>query len=232
MFLHAQTSRSHKSKYPRGHNEDSGGVTLTPRKPSKSQFSNTLAAPARQSCERPSLSDHDELQEPILQRNPMKSFVQPEKETDNEYKNEADDDFRPSSQQPFQPAHHDLEENPFDEDEDAFISNYQSDPKRSRRYTSLEKKSIDLEILKEKNQNLELRHEMKHARSFSGPEESSIPTRSRSIQQPKKKEIYHSTYYSNFCSFCHQIESGFESWTPNERYQGAKQFLAIEEVDS
>ena len=162
----------------------------------------------------------------------MKLSVQPERETDDEYENEADDDFRPSSQQPSQPAHHGLDENPFDEDEDAFISDYQSDSKPSRRHTSLEEKRIDLEMLKEKNRNLELRHAMKRARTFSGPEESSIPTRSRSIKRPKKEEIYHSTDYANFRSFCHQIESGSEGWTPNERYKEAKRLLAIEEVDS
>ncbi len=140
----------------------------------------------------------------------MKLSVQPEKETDDEYENEADDDFRPSSQQPSQPAHHGLEENLFDEDEDAFISNYQSDSKPSSRHTSLDKKQIDLEMRKEKNRNLELRHAMKHARTFSGSEESSIHTRSRSIKRPKKEEIYHSTDYANFRSFCHQIESGSE----------------------
>ena len=96
----------------------------------------------------------------------MKLSVQPERETDDEYENEADDDFRPSSQQPSQPAHHGLDENPFDEDEDAFISDYQSDSKPSKRHTSLEEKRIDLEMLKKKNQNLELRHAMKHARTF------------------------------------------------------------------
>ncbi len=55
----------------------------------------------------------------------MKLSVQPERETNHGYENEADDDFRPSSQQPSQPAHHGLDENPFDEDENAFINNYQ-----------------------------------------------------------------------------------------------------------
>ncbi len=59
----------------------------------------------------------------------MKLSVQPERETDEEYKNGADDNFRPSPQQPFQPAHHGLEENSFNEDKDAFISDYQSGPK-------------------------------------------------------------------------------------------------------
>ncbi len=96
--------------------------------------------------------------------------------------NEIDNDFCPSSQQLFQPAHHGLEENSVDEDKDAFISNYQSDPKPSRRHTSLEEKQIDLEMLKKKNRNLELRHAMKHALTFSGPEESSIPMRHRLIK--------------------------------------------------
>ncbi len=210
MFSHTQTSRSHKSKNPRGHDEDSDGVTLTPRNPSKPLSLNTLAAPARQSCKPLSSSDHDELQEPILQRTPMKPSVQPEREIEEEYENGADDDFRSSSQQPFQPAHHSLEENSFDEYEDAFISDYQSDPKPSRRHTSLEEKRIDLEMLKEKNRNLELWHGMKHSRTFSGPEESSILMQSRSIKRPIKEEIYHSTDYANFRSFCHQIESGSE----------------------
>ncbi len=162
----------------------------------------------------------------------MKLSVQPERETDDEYENEADDEFRPSSQQSSQPAHHGLEENLFDEDEDAFISNYQSDPKPSRCYTFLEEKQIDLEMLKEKNRNLELRYAMKRARTISGPEESFIPTRSRSIKQPKKEEIYHSIDYVNFCSFCHQIESDSKGWAPNERYKEAKRLLAIDEVDS
>ncbi len=108
----------------------------------------------------------------------MKRSVQSERKTDNEYENKADDDFRPSSQKLSQPAYPGLEENPFDEDEDAFISNYQSDSKPSKRHTSLEEKRIDLEMLKEKNRNLELRHAMKSARIFSGPKESFIPTRS------------------------------------------------------
>ncbi len=45
--------------------------------------------------------DRDELQEPTLQRPPMKPFVQSENKTDNEYENEADDDFISSSQQLF-----------------------------------------------------------------------------------------------------------------------------------
>ena len=162
----------------------------------------------------------------------MKRSVQPERETDNKCENEADHDFCPSFQQPFQPAHHGLEENPFDEDKDAFISNYQSDIKPSRHHTSLETKRIDLEMLKEKNQNLKLRHAMKRTRTFFGPEESFIPMRSRSIKRSQKEETYHSTDYSNFRSFCHQIESGSESWTPSKRYKKAKRLLAIEEVDS
>ncbi len=87
-------------------------------------------------------------------------------------------------------------------------------------------------MLKEKNWNLELWHAMKPARTFSGLEESSIPTQSRSIKRLKKEEIYHSTDYLNFRSFCHQIESSSESWTPNKKYKEAKRLLAIEEVDS
>ncbi len=98
----------------------------------------------------------------------MKLSAQPERETDDEYVNEADDDFRPSLYQSSQPAHGGLEENPLDKDKDASISNDQSDPKLSRRHTSLEEKQIDLEMLKEKNRNLELRHSMKRARIFSG----------------------------------------------------------------
>ena len=52
------------------------------------------------------------------------------------------------------------------------------------------------------------------------------------IKQPKKDEIYHSTDYANFRSFCYQIESSSEGWTPNERYKEAQRLLAIEEVDS
>ncbi len=185
-------------------------MTLTPRNQSKPQPLSTLAAPARQSRELLSSSDRDELQEPTLQRTLIKPSVQPKRETDNEYENEVDDDFRPSSQQPFQPAYYGQEENPFNEDEDAFISDYQSDPQPSRRHTSLEEKRIGLKMLKEKNRNLELRHAMKRTRTFSGPEESSIPMRSRSIKRPKKEETYHSTDYANFRSFCHQIESGSE----------------------
>ncbi len=96
----------------------------------------------------------------------------------------------------------------------------------------MEEKRINLEMLKEKNRNLELQHAMKRARTFSGPEESSIPMLSRSIMRHKKEEIYHSTDYANFCSFCHQIESGSEGWTRNERYKEAKRLRAIEEVDS
>ncbi len=232
MSSHAQTSCSHKSKNLRGHDEDSGGVTLTSRNPSKPQSSKTLSAPARQSRKPPSSSDRDELQEPTLQKTPIKLSVQPERENDEEYKNGADDDFRLSSQPLFQPANHSLEESFFDDDEDAFISDYQSDSKPSRRHTSLEEKQIDLKMLKEKNQNLELQHTMKLIHIFSGPEKSYIPIPSRSIKRPKKEEIYHSTDYGNFHSFCHQIESGLESWSPNERYKKAKRLLGIEEVDS
>ena len=162
----------------------------------------------------------------------MKFFIQPERETNDEYGNEADDDFCPSPQQPFQPANHGLEKNLFDKDKDVFIRNYQSDPKPSRRHTFLEEKRIDLKILKKKNWNLELRHTMKHGRTFSGPEESFIPTQSRSINRPKKEEIYHSIDYTNFCSFSHQIKSSSESTTPNKKYKEANRLLAIEKVDS
>ena len=96
MFSHAQTSPSHKSKNPRWHDEDSSGITLTPCNQSKLQFLNTLAAPARQSRKPPSSSDRDKHEVPTLQRTLIKPSVQPERKTDNEYKNEADDDFRPS----------------------------------------------------------------------------------------------------------------------------------------
>ncbi len=78
----------------------------------------------------------------------MKLSVQPENETDDEYENEADDDFRLSPQQPSQPANNGLEENLFDEDEDASTSEEMSDHKPLRRLTSLEEKCIDQEILK------------------------------------------------------------------------------------
>ena len=87
-------------------------------------------------------------------------------------------------------------------------------------------------MLKEKNRNLELWHAMKRTRTSSGHEEPSISMRSRSIKRPKKDEIYHSTDFANFRSFCHQIESGSKGWSPNERYKEAKRLLAIEEVDS
>ncbi len=232
MSSHAQTSRSHKSKNPRGYDENPVGVNLALRYPSKTQSLKTYSAPAKQSREPPSSSVCDELQEPTLQRTPMKLSVHPEKETDDEYEKGADDDFRLSPQQPFQNAHYSLEENPLDEDKDVFISDYQSDLKPSRCHKSLEEKRIDLEMLKKKNRNLELRHSMKRARTFSGPKESSIHTRSRSIKQHKKEEIYHSTDYTNFYSFCHRIESSFKGWTPNKRYKEAKRLLAIEEVDS
>ena len=44
----------------------------------------------------------------------MKLSVQPEKDTDDEYENEADDDFRLSPQQPSQPTHYSIEQNPLD----------------------------------------------------------------------------------------------------------------------
>ena len=145
---------------------------------------------------------------------------------------EDDDDFCPSSQQSSQPANHGEEENPFEEDEDASTSDYKSDHKLSIRLTSLEEKRIDLEMLKEKKRNFELRHVMKYARTFSGPEESSISIRFRSIKRPKKNQIYHSTHYANLRSFCHQIESGSKGRTPHEKYKKAKQLLAVEELNS
>ena len=57
----------------------------------------------------------------------MKLFVQPEGETDDEYKNEANDDFRPYPQQPSQPADHGLEKNRFEKDKDTSINNYKSE---------------------------------------------------------------------------------------------------------
>ncbi len=162
----------------------------------------------------------------------MKLSVRPEKEKDDKYENEPYDDFRPFSQQSSQPTHHGLEENPFNEDEDASTSDYPSDHRSSRRHKALEEKRIDLEMLKQKNRNLELRHTMKRVRTSSGPEKPSISTRSRLIKRPQKDEIYHSTDYSNFRSFCHQIKIISEGWSPNERYKEAKRLLAIEEVDS
>ncbi len=149
----------HKSKNPKGHDEDSSGVNFTPRNPSKPQSLKTLSAPARQSREPLPSSDRGELQAPTLQRTLMKLSVQLERETDDEYENEIDDNFCLFLQQPSQPAHHGLEENTLDKDKDASIS------KPARRHTSLEEKRIDLEMLKKKNRNLELQHAMKRARS-------------------------------------------------------------------
>ncbi len=211
MPSYAQTSRSHKSKNPKEHEEDSSGVTLTLRNPSKPKFSKTLSAPARLSREPSSSSDRNEIEKLTLQRTSMKLSVQPERETEDEYENEADDDFAPSPQQSCQTEYHGLKKNLFDEEKDAFISDYHSDPKPSRCHTSLNKKQIDLEMLKEKNRNLELQHAMKRACTLSGPEESFIPTRFGFIKRLKNEEIYHQTQYENFCSFCHQIKSGSES---------------------
>ncbi len=96
MSSQAQTSRFHKLKNPKGHDEDSGRVTLIPRNPSKPQSLKKLFAPAKQSREPLSSSDRDELQKPTLQKTPMKLSVQPERETEDEYENEADDEFRPA----------------------------------------------------------------------------------------------------------------------------------------
>ena len=187
MFSHAQRSRSHKLKNPRRHDEDLGGVTLTPCNPSKLQSSKTLSVPARKNCEPSSSGDRDKLLEQTLQRTPMKLSVQPERETDDEQENRADNDFCPSPQQSFQPEHHGLEEKSFNEDEDAFISNYHSDLKLSRRHTSLEEKRIDMEMPKEKNRNLELWHAMKYTRTFSGLKKSSIPYDLDASSDPKRK---------------------------------------------
>ncbi len=73
---------------------------------------------------------------------------------------------------------------------------------------------------------------MKRARTLSGPEKSSIHMRSGWIKRSQKEEIYNSIDFANFRSFCYQIESGSEGWTPNEKYKKAKRLLAIEEVDS
>ena len=155
MSSHARTNRFHKSKNLRGNDEDLGGLNLTPCNPSKPQSLKTLSSQARQSCKSSLSSDRYEYQESTLHRFLMKLSVQPEKETDNEYENEADDDFRSSPQQISQPANHSLEENPLDKDKEASISDYQSGHNPSRPQSSLEKKQIDIEMLKGKNRNLE-----------------------------------------------------------------------------
>ena len=232
MSSHAWTNRFYKSKNPRRHDEYSGGVNLTLYNPSNPHSLKTISASSRQSREPSLSSDRDELQEFSLQRTHMKLSVQPEKETDDEYENDADDDIRPSSQQPSQPTDYGLEDDSLDEKKDGSSSNYQSDHNSWRRHTSLEEKRIDLKMLKEKIQNLELRHTMKYAQTFSGPEESSISIRFWLIKRPKKDKIYHSKDYSNLRSFCHQIESGPEGWTPHAKYKEAKRLLAIEEGNS
>ncbi len=78
---------------PRGHDEDPGRVNLTPRNPSKTQSSKTISTPARQNRKPPPSSDRDEHQKTTLQKSPMKFSVQLERETDDEYENEADDDL-------------------------------------------------------------------------------------------------------------------------------------------
>ncbi len=105
MFSHAWTNCFYKSKILKGYDEDSGGVKLTFRNPSKPQCLKKISALAKQSREPSLSSDCDELQEPIPKRTPMKLSVQPEKDTNNEYENEADHDFRPSSQQLSQSTH-------------------------------------------------------------------------------------------------------------------------------
>ena len=169
MSSHARTNLYYKSKNPRGQDEDSGGVDLTICNPSRPQSSKRISAPVRQS-RKPSLSsDRNELQEPTLQKTPMKLFIQPDKERYDEYENEADDDFCSSPQQPFQPTHYSLEENLLNEDGDTSTSDYQLDHKPSRRPISLKEKQIVLEMLKEKIRNLELRHAMNRANIFSSP---------------------------------------------------------------
>ena len=84
-------------------------MTVTPRNPSKIQSSKTLSAPAKQSRKPPPSSDRDELQMSTLEKSPLKLSVQPQRETDNEYKNEVDDDFFSTPQQPCQPVNHVLE---------------------------------------------------------------------------------------------------------------------------
>ncbi len=112
-------------------------MNLIPRNPLKLQSSKSIFAPARQNCKPPSSSDCGELQESTLQRTLMKLSVQPERETDKEYENEAYDDFRLFPQQSFQPTHHGLEKNPHDENKCASINDYQSELKPSRRHKSL-----------------------------------------------------------------------------------------------
>ena len=73
---------------------------------------------------------------------------------DDEYESEADDDFCHSLQQSSQSAHHGLDENSLQKEQDAFISNYQSDSKLLWHYISLQEEQIHFEILEEKNRNL------------------------------------------------------------------------------
>ncbi len=75
MSSHSRTNRFYKSKNPRGYDKDSGGVNLTLRNPLKPQSLKTLSAPARQSREPSPLSARDKLQQPTLQRTPMKLSV-------------------------------------------------------------------------------------------------------------------------------------------------------------
>ncbi len=82
MSSNARTSCFHKSKNP------------------KPQSSKTFSAPAKQSRKPLLSSDCDALQQLTLQRSLMRLFVQPGRKTDDEYENEADDDFCLSPQQP------------------------------------------------------------------------------------------------------------------------------------
>ncbi len=70
-FSHTRISCSHMLKNPRGHDEDSGGVNLTPRNLLKPQSSKAISAPALSS------SDCKKFQEPIIHKTPMKLSVQP-----------------------------------------------------------------------------------------------------------------------------------------------------------
>ena len=98
-----------------------------------------------------------------------------------------------------------------DDDRDASVSDhYRSHPDPSRQHISWEEKRIDLEMLKEKNWNLELKQAIKRARTLSVPDEPSTSKRQRWIKRPKKDEIYHSTDYANFRSFCDYVENFFE----------------------
>ncbi len=84
-------------------------------------------------------------------------------------------------------------------------------PQTFKTWPSLEQRRIDLEMLKEKNRNLELWHAIKRAHTLSDPERLSLPMWSQLIKRPKKEKSYHNWDYANFVSFCPQIGSGSES---------------------